>query len=193
MATFEGRVVYPSLAKLVNNENDMVNYSDEHSREGKKPYPSGSEALKEDYVYQFPLDSEDYIDGEYDSSDDKHNSVQSNDMAPEVNLKNVLSGIVAIVTGRNKDSNVSASQQDPSSNLSFLGSAKNGDTFFHSSVYIPSAPPLRESDGINYSAYIDPQSGFLIVRQQFACSVLLLQHLLVADIIAGFVEGSFVE
>ncbi|KAK3189149.1 hypothetical protein Dsin_028710 [Dipteronia sinensis] len=79
--------------------------------------------------------------------------MQSSYMAPEVNLKNMLSGIVAIVTGRNKDSNVSTSQQDPSSNLSFLGSAKNGDTFLHSSVYIPSAPPLIKPDGINYSAY----------------------------------------
>ncbi|KAK1556765.1 hypothetical protein Q3G72_011750 [Acer saccharum] len=159
MATFEGRVLHSLLPKLVNKENVMVNYNDDHSSsgwsmpEGKKPYPSGSKSLKEDYVYQFPLDSEDYIDGEYDSSDDQHNSTQSSDMAPEVNLKNVLSGIVAIVTGRNKGSIVSASQQDPSSNLSFLGSAKNGDTFLDSSVYIPSAPPLLEPDGINYSAY----------------------------------------
>ncbi|KAK4857938.1 hypothetical protein QYF36_008480 [Acer negundo] len=43
----------------------------------------------------------------------------SNDMAPEVNLKSVLSGIVTIV----KDLNVSSSKKDPSSNLSFLGSA----------------------------------------------------------------------
>ncbi|KAK2635106.1 hypothetical protein Ddye_029898 [Dipteronia dyeriana] len=159
MATFEGRVLHSSLPGLLNKENVMVNYNDDHSStawsmsDGKKPYPTSSKTLKEDYVYQFPLDSEDYIDGEYDSSDDQHNSTQSSDMVPEVNLKNVLSGIVAIVTGRNKGSIVSTSQQDPSSNLSFLGSAKNGDTFLHSSVYIPSAPPLLEPDGINYSAY----------------------------------------
>ena len=49
-------------------------------------------------------------------------------------------------------------QQLPTSNVSFLGSAKDGDTFLNSSVYIPSAPPLLQpngSIGVNYSVYKD--------------------------------------
>ena len=57
------------------------------------------------------------------------------------------------MTVRNKDSGVNEGQQFSSSNVSFLGAAKNGETFLHASVYIPSAPPLLESNGINYSAY----------------------------------------
>lgn len=157
MATFDGR--YCSLPRQANKENTEVDYIDDHSGsawgmpEVKNTHPPVSKSSKEDYTFQFPLESEDYIDGGYDSSDDQYNSVQSNDEPPEINLKNVLSGLVAIVTGQNKGPVVSARQQDPSSNPSFLGSAKNGDTFLNSSVYIPSAPPLFEPDGINYSAY----------------------------------------
>ena len=100
------------------------------------------------------------------SSDDTRNSVQpynnsNNSMHhPEVNLKNVLNGIFAIVTSQNKLPSFISNQQSllPTSNVSFLGSAKNGDTFLNSSVYIPSAPPLLEpsgSNGVNYSIYKD--------------------------------------
>ncbi|XP_059633276.1 uncharacterized protein LOC132276041 isoform X2 [Cornus florida] len=116
--------------------------------EGRTPYPSAS---REDYTYDFPLESEDFVDGEYDSGED-HSSSRQRNISPEVNLKNVLSGLVAIVTGRNKDSSLSGGQHFSSSDVSFLGSAKNGDTVLHSSVYIPSAPPLFELNGINYSA-----------------------------------------
>lgn len=97
-----------------------------------------------------PFESEDFVDGDYDSNDDYHyqNSVPQN--TPEVNLKNVLTGIVAIVTGRNKDTD---EEPTPDSNVAFMGSEKNGDTYLHPSVYIPSAPPLLEPNGINYSAY----------------------------------------
>ena len=106
------------------------------------------------------------VDGEgYDSSDDTCNSVQpysnNNSMHhPEVNLKNVLNGIFAIVTGRSKLPSFISNQQSllPTSNVSFLGFAKNGDTFLNSSVYIPSAPPLLEpsgSSGVNYGIYKD--------------------------------------
>ncbi|XP_044472248.1 uncharacterized protein LOC123200928 isoform X2 [Mangifera indica] len=119
----------------------------------KKTDPSEVKSSKEDYMYQFPLQSEDFIDEGYDSGEDPCYSMQSNNMPPEVNLKNVLNGIFAIITGRNKAPSVSATQLEPSSNVSFLGSGKNGDTYLHSSVYIPSAPPLLEPDGIRYSAY----------------------------------------
>ena len=78
---------------------------------------------------------------------------------PEVNLKNVLNGIFAILTGWNKLQSFISNQQSliPTSNVSFVGSAKNIDTFL-SSIYIPSAPPLLEpsgSSGVNYSIYKD--------------------------------------
>ncbi|KAE8682604.1 hypothetical protein F3Y22_tig00111238pilonHSYRG00284 [Hibiscus syriacus] len=110
-------------------------------------------------VYQFPAESDDFIDGGYDSCDNVRSSMQ-NGLYPEVNLKNVLSGLVAIVTGCKKgSSSVSENQQYQASNVSFLGSGKNGDTYLHPSVYIPSAPPLLEPSGIDYSAY---KEGVLI-------------------------------
>ena len=79
---------------------------------------------------------------------------------PKVNLKNVLNGIFGIVTGRSKLPSFISNQQLllPTSNVSFLGSAKNGDTFLNSSVFIPSDPPLLEpsgSSGVNYGIYKD--------------------------------------
>ncbi|KAG7633176.1 Zinc finger FYVE/PHD-type [Arabidopsis suecica] len=103
---------------------------------------------------EYPIiDSGDYVDDGYDSSGELSTTttppIQGNEK-PEVNLKNVLTGLIAIVTGRNKNP---LDQKNPSSNVSFLGSGTNGDTFVHSSVYIPSAPPLLEPSGINYSVY----------------------------------------
>ncbi|GAB4838071.1 hypothetical protein Ancab_027602 [Ancistrocladus abbreviatus] len=37
----------------------------------------------------------------------------------------------------------------------FLGPGKNGDSILNASVYIPSAPPLLEPNGFNYSAFKD--------------------------------------
>ncbi|KAL0001589.1 hypothetical protein SO802_015370 [Lithocarpus litseifolius] len=73
--------------------------------------------------------------------------------------KNVLNGIFAILLGRNKLPSFISNQQLPlpTSNVSFVGSVKNGYTFL-SSIYIPSAPPLLEpggSSGVNYSFYRD--------------------------------------
>ncbi|KAK1364891.1 RING/FYVE/PHD-type zinc finger family protein [Heracleum sosnowskyi] len=59
----------------------------------------------------------------------------------------------AIVTGRNKDPSGCRDQQFSSSDVLFLRSGKNGDTFLQSSVYIPSAPPLLEPNGTNYISY----------------------------------------
>ncbi|XP_021607199.1 uncharacterized protein LOC110611284 isoform X2 [Manihot esculenta] len=112
----------------------------------------GSESVKEKFSFQFPFESEDFLDGGYDSSEDSSNTVQIT-RPPKVNLKNVLGGIVAILTGRNKGASVSLNQRLPISNVSFIGSENNGETYLHSSVYIPSAPPLLEPSGINYSAY----------------------------------------
>lgn len=159
MATNNGRVLYSSLSKLEKKENVKVSYDDDYGDsvwgvpEGKKPYPTVSNSTKEDYMYQFPLESDDVIDGGYDSSDDQCTDILRNNMPPEVNLKNVLSGIFAIITGQNKTPSDCMNQQESSSNVSFFGSGKNGDTYLHSSVYIPSAPPLLEPDGVRYIAY----------------------------------------
>lgn len=160
MEKSEGRVSYSSLSK-VEKENTNFHYIDDYGDSGwvlpedKSTCPSGSRSLGQEYPHQYPLESEEFLEGGYDSGEDCYSYSGKQNMPPEVNLKNVLTGIVAIVTGRNKDSGLDAVQQFASSNVSFLGSAKNGETFLHSSVYIPSAPPLLEPNGINYSAYKD--------------------------------------
>ena len=149
------------------------------------------------------------VDGEgYDSSDDTRNLVQpyNNNNSihhPEVNLKNVLNGIFAIVTGRSKLPSFISNQQLllPTSNVSFLGSAKNGDTFLNSSVYIPSAPPLLEpsgSSGVNYGIYKDvleaEPPNWLPDSSTAACMQCTAPFTaLVEDIIVGFVEDFSAE
>jgi hypothetical protein len=155
MANFDPRVSYSSLSKI-EKENVKFRYDDDYidSPWAAVPQaPLGSNSSKQDYSYQFPIESDDFLDGGYDSSDDSRNSMQTN-MLPEVNLKNVLSGIFAILTGQTKSvPSLTTNQQLPSTTVSFLGSGKNGNTDLHSSVYIPSAPPLLEPSGVNYSAY----------------------------------------
>lgn len=112
--------------------------------------PSVSQSLK-GALYPYIGGPEDYNDDGYDSSEEPLKL--SHVKPPDVNLKNVLAGIFAIVTGRNKSGAVG--QQFSTSNVSFLGSGKDGDTVLNSSVYIPSAPPLLEATGFNYSAFKD--------------------------------------
>lgn len=151
MATSQGKVSYSSLSKLEKGNTNL--YYDDDFSDSVWAMPQGSRSSKQDYSYQYPLQSEDFVDEECDSIEEPCNSMQQYGMPPEVNLKNVLGGIFAILTGRNKGIGDSGSQQSPTSNVSFLGSGKNGDSFLHPSVYIPSAPPLLEPSGINYSAY----------------------------------------
>ncbi|KAL0338839.1 UNVERIFIED_CONTAM: SH3 domain-containing YSC84-like protein 1 [Sesamum angustifolium] len=155
MAASDGKVSYASLSNL-EKENSKFTYVDDFDdtvwtvQESQK-----SDALNKKISYPFPVDSEDFMDGGYDSGEDQYTPVRQNG-PPEVNLRNVMNGIFAIVTGRNKSqSGVGSLPQLPSSNVSFLGSAKNGETFLHSSVYIPSAPPLLEPNASNYNAYKD--------------------------------------
>ncbi|KAJ1378417.1 Zinc finger, FYVE/PHD-type [Sesbania bispinosa] len=96
---------------------------------------------------------EDFFD---ESSDDSHGIIPSLiNKPPEVNLKNLLAGAFAILTGRNKTPKTIANQLllGPNSDVSFLGSGKNGDIVIDSWVYTPSAPPLFEPDGIDYGVY----------------------------------------
>ncbi|KAF8393689.1 hypothetical protein HHK36_021936 [Tetracentron sinense] len=157
MEISEERVSYSSLSKI-EKENNKFHFDDNYSADvwgvsdGSNTCPSGSRSLKKDYPHQFSLESDDFLDGGYDSSKDSCNSLQPI-MPREINLKSVLGGIFAILTRQNKDSSGVEGPQDSSSNVSFLASGKNGDSFLHSSVYIPSAPPFLEPNGINYSAY----------------------------------------
>ncbi|KAJ1387903.1 Zinc finger, FYVE/PHD-type [Sesbania bispinosa] len=108
---------------------------------------------KKQFLYQFHSDAIDLFD---ESSDDSHGIIPSFiNKPPEVNLKNLLAGAFAILTGRNKTPKTIANQLllGPNSDVSFLGSGKNGDIVIDSSVYTPSAPPLFEPDGIDYGAY----------------------------------------
>ncbi|KAK1365100.1 Zinc finger, FYVE-type, endofin [Heracleum sosnowskyi] len=153
MATPEGRGFYPPLSKF-EDENNKFHLNDDpvwDVPEAQNVYSTGSRPFRQDSSYPLTNEPEDFLDEEYDSGEDYSNYMQQR--TPEVNLKNVLSGIVAIVTGSNKDPSASVEQQQPTTNVSFLGSKKNGETFLHSSVYIPSAPPLLESSGTNYIAY----------------------------------------
>ncbi|CAA6658705.1 unnamed protein product [Spirodela intermedia] len=70
----------------------------------------------------------------YSSIEDDARPVQQN-VLPEVNLENVLKGGGA------------------DSNVSFLESSKDGDSFLHSSVYAPSAPSLHEAEALKFCDY----------------------------------------
>lgn len=72
---------------------------------------------------------------------------------PQVNFKNLLNGILAILTGKNSAFIVTLPCLSSSSNFEFLASGINGDSSLHPSVYLPSAPPLFEVEAINYSPY----------------------------------------
>ncbi|CAJ1940594.1 unnamed protein product [Sphenostylis stenocarpa] len=162
MAASDAIVTYSSLSKL-DKENtthfgyDAMNHKSESVWTEPKPDTTcaqlGPTFSDKAIFYQFPPQDDDLFDGGYESGDNAGGFVPSN-MRPEVNLKNVLSGIFAILTGRNKaPSPRFAANQHPSSNVSFLGCGKNGDIFLDSSVYTPSAPPLCLPNGSDYSSY----------------------------------------
>ncbi|XP_010535787.1 PREDICTED: uncharacterized protein LOC104810979 [Tarenaya hassleriana] len=143
MTTLSGKISsYSSLSNL-EKKSSKFHHDDDYG-----DAPATSAKKQSDYPI---IDSEeDYIDEGYDSADETYTPIPRTE-TPEVNLKNVLTGLIAIVTGRNKGPTRSLDlHSSPSSNVSFLGSSMNGDTYVHPSVYIPSAPPLLESSGINY-------------------------------------------
>ncbi|KAK7265491.1 hypothetical protein RJT34_33111 [Clitoria ternatea] len=160
MATSDGRVTYSSLSKLEKENTHfgydaMIHHGGSAWSEPKSNAPRGplgSTFSNQEISYQFPSEDDDLLDGGYDSGDDACDMVPSN-ASPEVNLKNVLSGMFAILTGRNKVPRVTENQQVPSSNVSFLGYEQNGDVFLDSCVYTPSAPPLCIPNGTDYSSY----------------------------------------
>ncbi|CAN0901211.1 SH3 domain-containing protein PJ696.02 [Linum grandiflorum] len=157
MGTSDRETAYSTLS-TIEKENKMYPSTDDYANdawnygEGVGSHRLGSKSAEEESQLPFGYESEEFGNDGNDSSGEPWSPVQ-NSRTPEVNLKNVLGGLFAIVTGRNKGSGVSTVPQLPSSNVSFLGSGKNGDTVLHSSVYIPSAPPLLEPAGFDYSGY----------------------------------------
>jgi lipid-binding SYLF domain-containing protein len=139
MASQQKGVSYYSSISNIEKENNKFHYVEDDYTD-----------IPEDYSYPFPLESE---SEDYDSSSEYSQKQNNTNAAPEVNLKNVLSGIVAIVSGRASTDTSPASIS--SNNVSFLGSAKNGDTFLHNSVYTPSAPPFDPNAISNYKEVLE--------------------------------------
>eukprot|EP01018_Ginkgo_biloba_P004593 Gb_38623 [translate_table: standard] len=71
---------------------------------------------------------------------------------PEVTLRNVLSGLFAIATGRNKPVTNPEEEQEPNSEISPQELAPNDPSTLWSTVHLPSAPPLLSGDGNNSQA-----------------------------------------
>lgn len=142
MAASERIVSFSSLSNL-------------DDKQGKKNFAhtlqSGPRTVTRDCEYSFSDESV-LVDG-YGSDEDHYDSAQQLRVQPEVNLKNVISGIAAILMGRSKGLASVQPEQNFCSSVSFLGYEKNGESYLHSSVCIPSAPPLLELEAINYSAY----------------------------------------
>lgn len=143
-----GRVSYPPVSSYDKNYDDVV-----------WDMPSNSKAvLKQEYPYQESQDTDDYLDGGgllFEEEEDQYSptmqsTIQCN-APPPVTLKNVMKGIVSILTGQNKVHDDGVDGASASSNVSFLVSGQNGDSLLHPSVYIPSAPPLSEHH--EYHAY----------------------------------------
>lgn len=165
MTNSDGRITYSSLSKLEKEEThfgyDAMNHYGGSTWSGPEcgttdgGGPLGSTFPNQEISYQFPSEEDhDLFDGGYESNDDARGiTVNPSNMPPEVNLKNVLSGIFAILTGKNKAPRIDVNPQLPSSNVSFLDSGKNGDVFLNSSVYTPSAPPLCLPNGAEYGSY----------------------------------------
>ncbi|KAL5728506.1 hypothetical protein ACHQM5_001581 [Ranunculus cassubicifolius] len=152
MEISEGRVSYPSVPKYDKEYSYEEDYGDDvwDVPNGGNRYPSNSKVLKHEYPYQESQDSDDFIDGGFLYEEDPYSTEQS-DALPPVTLKNVVSGMISILTGQNKVQSGDNAKEDSSSNVSFLVPGKNGDSLLHPSVYIPSAPPLLEPHG--YQAY----------------------------------------
>ena len=147
MAKSEGTIPFSSLTKHDRESQDDENFISDFWGAAEKVTSSiAPESLKDNNSY--PSN----VIGDYNWENDL--SVCTHPRAnPEVNLKNLFSGLVAILTSRIKNFNGIQHQRTPSSNEFFLGSGSNGDSFLHPSVCVPSAPPLLESEAINYSYY----------------------------------------
>nr|CAB3458617.1 unnamed protein product [Digitaria exilis] len=119
MGTPDDMMAYSSLSKIDTNQNHRAAVSNVVAANN---YPV------QDYLYE-PSFEPDFP--EYDSRDDPFSPTQA---SPKVNLKTVLGGLVSIVAGANKDEVDASRQQSFSTDVSFLGSDKNGEVDVHPSV-----------------------------------------------------------
>ncbi|KAF7014814.1 unnamed protein product [Triticum aestivum] len=99
-----------------------------------------------DYLYEPSLEPD--FPSEYGSREDPFPTAQA---SSTINLKTVLGGLAAIVSRPSKVGDDASRQQSFSTDVSFLGAGKDGD--LHSSVCVPSAPPLLEANALQFSAY----------------------------------------
>lgn len=138
MGTSNEMMAYSSLSKIETNQHQGAALSSAVAGN----YPVHDYLYEPSFEQEFP---------EYDSRDDPFPPTQA---SPRVNLKTVLGGLVSIVTGANKSEDGASQQEGLSTDdVSFLGPDKNGDVDVHPSVCVPSAPPLLESNALQYSAY----------------------------------------
>ncbi|XP_047068727.1 uncharacterized protein LOC124676738 [Lolium rigidum] len=102
--------------------------------------------LAHDYLYEPSLEPD--FPSEYGSREDPFATARA---SPTINLKTVLGGIAAIVSGASKGEDGVSQQQNFGTGVSFLASGKDGG--LHPSVCVPSAPPLLEENAMQFSAY----------------------------------------
>ncbi|KAG8080855.1 hypothetical protein GUJ93_ZPchr0007g4814 [Zizania palustris] len=90
----------------------------------------------------------------FDGSECPENCLGSAPLKAEkpINLRNLLGGLIAILNRGGKKSEIRQPKGTKSS-VSFLGSSNDGETLLHSSVYVPSAPPLLDEEALNYNVY----------------------------------------
>ncbi|KAJ4817922.1 SH3 domain-containing protein [Rhynchospora pubera] len=135
MVSPKEKVAYSSFPKLTNpietNSNSKTNLWVPQVSPNTNTYPA---------IDGYDSAAEEEEQGVGESGIDGWAPLPASNRPPEVNLRNVLLGLIAIVTGRNKSGN--SSQKSDNSGISFLGSNSNGDSFLLPSVYLPSAPPL---------------------------------------------------
>lgn len=150
METSKGIIPYPSLSKFDKEDGYLDDLKPDtwEGLESVSSHTSGQVLFKDGSQHQMPVESD--IWDEYDCGEDQFTEPASK---PEINLKNVLTGIVSIVTGANKISVNSEHQEGSSEDPSFLTSKTNGDICLHSSVCLPSAPPMFQIESINYADY----------------------------------------
>ncbi|KAK8942158.1 hypothetical protein KSP40_PGU016589 [Platanthera guangdongensis] len=153
MGSSERIVSLSSLSNAIGSQCEKSSTSNSQGVMGDYILQSGPRTFSQDYGYSFS-DESDFVDG-YGSDEDHHVPAQQSRARPEVNLKNVISGIASILKARCRDFASIRPQQNFNSSVSFIGYEKDGESYLHSSVCLPSAPPLLGPESINYSAYRD--------------------------------------
>lgn len=135
MSSFDPKSLPQQLEGALGTAGNIIN-SIESKLAGQKPFDFSG--------------GTDFLDG-YECPDEYWGSATVKAQKP-VNIKNLLGGIIAII-GRSCKNDEVQPPKDSKTNVSFLGSRSDGDTFLHSSVYAPSAPLLLDEEALNYNIY----------------------------------------